>query len=134
MLKVVVMDANAISRNLLTSVLTGGGHEVVGAFNTSGASIAAMAKLQPQLVCIDIGSADEESLGKLDLIRHELPKTLLFLVSSGFEAATVQAAVARGVQGFIVKPFKSAAVLENIRNTILKLARRHREGVGDQHS
>lgn len=134
MLKVVVMDANAISRNLLTSVLTGGGHEVIGEFNTSGASIAAMAKLQPQLVCIDIGAADDEGLGRLDLIRQELPKALLFLVSSSFEAATVQAAVARGVHGFIVKPFKSAAVLENIRNTILKLARRHRESAGDQHS
>jgi two-component system, chemotaxis family, chemotaxis protein CheY len=134
MLKVVVMDANAISRNLLTSVLTGGGHEVVGEFNTTGASIAAMAKLQPQLVCIDIGPGDEEGFGKLDLIRQELPKALLFLVSSSLEAGTVQAALARGVHGFIVKPFKSAAVLENIRNTILQLARKHREGAGGQQS
>jgi two-component system, chemotaxis family, chemotaxis protein CheY len=134
MLKVVVMDANAISRNLLTSVLTSGGHEVVGEYNTTGASIAAMTKLQPQLVCIDIGAADEEGLAKLDQVRQELPKALLFLVSGTFEAALVQAAAARGVHGFIVKPFKSAAVLENIRNTILKLARKHREGASGQPS
>lgn len=124
MLKVTVLDNNAISRNLLTSVLTEGGHEVVGEFNASLASIAAMAKLHPQLVCIDIGITDEEGLGKLDAIRQELPKVLLFMVSSNFDQQTVQSAVQHGVHGFIVKPFKSATVLATIRTAVIKLAKR----------
>lgn len=127
MLKVVVMDGNAISRDLLSSVLTNGGYEVVGGANTSPASIAAMAKLQPQVVCIDVGSDDEEGFEKLDAIRKELPKVLLFMVSGKFAAETVQTAVQRGVHGFIVKPFKSATVLTTIRNTIIKVARAHKE-------
>lgn len=127
MLKVVVMDGNAISRDLLSSVLLDGGYDVVGGANTTHASIAAMAKLQPQIVCIDIGTNDEEGFGKLDAIRQELPKSLLFMVSGKFAAETVQTAVQRGVQGFIVKPFKSATVLTTIRNTIIKLARQHKD-------
>ena len=126
MLKVVVMDGNAISRDLLSSVLTNGGYDVVGGANTTHASIAAMAKLQPQIVCIDIGAGDEEGFEKIDAIRKELPKVLVFMVSGKFAAETVQTAVQRGVQGFIVKPFKSATVLTSIRNTIIKLARQHK--------
>ena len=134
MLKVVVMDANAISRGLLSSVLTDGGYEVVGGANTSPASIAAMAKLSPQIVCIDIGTPDEEGFGRIDALRKELPKALLFMVSAKFEAETVQTAAQRGVHGFVVKPFKSATVLTTIRNTIIKVARKHKEQAAEPNS
>jgi len=127
MLKVVVIDANAISRSLLTSVLTSGGHDVVGDANTSPAGLAAMIKLQPQLVCIDIGMPDDDGFGRLDTIRGSLPKALIFLVSGKMEAATVQRAMESGVQGFIVKPFNGATVLTSIRNAIIKIARQHRQ-------
>jgi DNA-binding NtrC family response regulator len=127
MLKVVIMDGNAIARNLLTSVLVNGGHEVVGDSNTNSANLARMVKLKPQVVCIDIGDTDAEGLAKLDTIRAELPKALLFLVSGKIDAETVQAAHQRGVHGFIVKPFNSVAVLSTIRNTIIKIAKQQRK-------
>lgn len=134
MLKVVVIDANAISRNLLTSVLVGGGHDVVGDATTSPAGIAGMIKLRPQLVCIDIGQPDDAGLEKLDAIRTGLPKALIFMVSANLDPASVQTALARGVHGFIVKPFNGATVLTSIRNTILKLAKQHRAVQGSDAS
>jgi DNA-binding NarL/FixJ family response regulator len=127
MLKVVVIDANAISRNLLTSVLTAGGHDVVGDANTSPAGLASMIKLQPQLVCIDIGTWDDEGFAKLEAIRTGLPKALVFLVSAKMEAASVQRALDAGIQGLIVKPFNAVTVLSNIRNAIIKLAKQHQQ-------
>lgn len=126
MLKVVVIDANAISRNLLTSVLVSGGHDVVGDATASPAGIASMIKLKPQLVCIDIGQADNAGLEKLDAIRNGLPKSLVFLVSGKLDPASIQLALERGVHGFIVKPFNAATVLMSIRNTIVKVAKQHR--------
>jgi DNA-binding NarL/FixJ family response regulator len=130
MLKVVVIDGNAISRNLLTSVLDGGGYDVAGGANTSSAGLANMIKLQPQVVCIDIGTTDDEGFGKLETLRTGLPKALVFLVSGKLEAATVQRALEHGVQGFIVKPFNGITVLATIRNTIIKLAKQHRQENG----
>lgn len=127
MLKVVVLDGNAISRDLLTSVLVNGGYNVVGGSNISSAGIVSMIKLQPQLVCIDIGPPDEEALQKLNTIRSELPKALLFMVSGKIDPTTVQSALERGVQGFIVKPFNALTVLGTIRNTVIKVARQHRK-------
>lgn len=126
MLKVAVIDANAISRNLLSSVLDGGGFEVVGGANTTSAGMAGVVKLQPQLVCVDIGTHDEEGFARLTWLREQLPKALLFLVSGTLDAPTVQKALQFGVHGFIVKPFNGAAVLASIRNAVIKLARQHR--------
>ncbi|MFZ6757660.1 ANTAR domain-containing response regulator [Undibacterium sp. Ji50W] len=131
MLKAVILDANAVARNLLTSVLVNGGHEVVGDANLSPASLARIIKLKPQVVCVDVGEADTEGLALLDKLRAELPKSLLFLVSSKIDAATLQAAQQRGVHGFIVKPFNSVAVLTSIRNTILRIAKQQRAAVAE---
>lgn len=125
MLKVVVIDNSAISRNLLSTILVNGGHDVVGDANTSSAGIARMIKLNPQLVCIDIGST-EDGIALLDTLRDALPKALLFLVSGTFNPDTVQAAIGHGVHGFIVKPFNALTVLTTIRNTIIKIARKHK--------
>lgn len=125
MIKVVVIDANAISRNLLTSVLVNGGFDVIGDTNVTSAGLAAAIKLAPQIVCMDIGHSDADGLEKLDTMRQGLPKAMLFLVSGKFDAATVQCAVERGVHGFIVKPFNAVTVLTTIRRAIIKLAKRH---------
>lgn len=121
MLKVVIIDANAIARNLLHTVLTNGGHHVVGDSNTSPAGLAKMVILRPQIVCIDTGQADGMAL--LESIRSELPKALVFMVSGQMDSATVQGALQRGVHGFIVKPFNSVTVLTTIRNAVMKFAK-----------
>ncbi|MFZ6654883.1 ANTAR domain-containing response regulator [Undibacterium sp. TJN19] len=134
MLKAVILDANAVARNLLASVLVNGGHEVVGDANISPASLARIIKLKPQVICVDIGEADAEGLALLDKIRAELPKTLLFLVSAKIDAPTLQAAQQRGVHGFIVKPFNSVAVLSSIRNTVLRIAKAQRAPAAEGES
>jgi DNA-binding NarL/FixJ family response regulator len=125
MIKTAVIDGNAISRNLLSTLLANGDFAMVGDANTSSASLAAIIKLRPQIVCIDIGAADDAGWERLDTIRNGLPKALVFMVSGQFEPATVEMAAQRGVHGFIVKPFKEATVLATLRKAIMKIAREH---------
>jgi two-component system, chemotaxis family, chemotaxis protein CheY len=126
MLRVVIIDGIAMSRNLLGTILTNGGHEVVGDSNTSTAGLARMIKLRPQIVCIDIGHEEDGGMALLDTVRGELPKALIFMVSGKMNPENVQGALQRGVQGFIVKPFNADTVLTTIRNAILKLARQQK--------
>jgi two-component system chemotaxis response regulator CheY len=123
MLKVVIIDGNAISRNLLGSVLTTGGYEVIGDTNTSSAGIASMVKLQPQVICIDTGDAENNGMDMLESLRGMFPKSLIFMVAAKMDADRVQAALQRGVHGFIVKPFNAVTVLMTIRNAVIKLAK-----------
>ncbi|MFZ6751354.1 ANTAR domain-containing response regulator [Undibacterium sp. Ren11W] len=123
MLKVVILDNQAVARNLLGSVLTTGGHEVVGDSNTSLSNLARMVKLQPQIVCVDIGEDNADGMALLDNLRKELSRALIFLVSSKMDAELIQMAQQHGVSGFIVKPFNAVAVLSSIRNTIIRISK-----------
>jgi two-component system chemotaxis response regulator CheY len=128
MLKMVVMDGNSISRGLLISVLTNGGHLVVGDSNVSHAGIARMIKLKPQLICIDLEQVEDDPMATLDQIRSELPKTIVFLVSNKFDAEAIRIGVEHGARGFIVKPFNTVQVLTSVRNVVMKFVREMKKG------
>lgn len=129
MLKVVIIDANSITRNLLSTLLVASGHDVVGDSTTSAAGLARLIKLEPQIVCVDIGEASDQSLGILDTLRESLPKALIFLVSGNMDPSIVQQSAQRGIHGFIVKPFNPLTVQTVIRNAILKIARQRQSTV-----
>jgi two-component system chemotaxis response regulator CheY len=126
MLKVIILDNQAVARDLLTSVLNNGGHEVVGGSNTNLTNLARLVKLQPQIVCVDIGETNGDGLELLDTLRKNLPKALIFWVSSKIDAGVIQSVQQHGVSGFIVKPFNATAVLTSIRNTIIRIANKPR--------
>jgi two-component system chemotaxis response regulator CheY len=122
-LKAVIVDASAISRGLLNTVLTEGGYSVAGQAHTGSQGYALAQKFRPHFVCI---APDQADYGEqvVEQIRATLPKTIIFMVAGALDAPTLQAALARGVQGFIIKPFKADAVLKTIRNTVLATVRK----------
>lgn len=128
MLKVVIVDASAVARGLLNTVLTDAGHDVVGQTHTAARGYVLLEKFQPQLICIALEQMEDGS-EVVEQIRANYPKTLIFMVSSGIDAPTLQKALARGVNGFIVKPFKADAVLKTIRSTVLAMVKKQQSAV-----
>ena len=122
MLKAVIVDANAVSRATLGTVLADGSYDVVGATHTSALGFALALKHHPHVICIAHEQVEDGS-DVVEQLRAALPKTLVFLVSGTLDAAAVQSALARGVHGFIVKPFKADTVLKTIRNTVIAFVR-----------
>ncbi len=127
MLKAVIVDSNAISRGLLNTVLTDGGYSVVGQTHTSSQGFALAQKFHPHFICI-AREQIEDGEQVVEQIRAGLPKTIIFMVAGAIDAPTLQAAMGRGVQGFIVKPFKADAVLKTIRSTVLAMIRKQQGG------
>jgi two-component system chemotaxis response regulator CheY len=125
MLKAIIVDVNAVSRGLLATVLSDGGYEVAGQAHTGSLGYALALKHHPQIVCIAREQV-EDGNDTVEQIRANLPKSLVFMVSGTLDAATIQAALARGVHGFIVRPFKADTVLRTIRNTVLDIVKKHR--------
>ena len=123
MLKAVIIDTSAVARGLLNTVLLDGGYDVVGQTHTCASGLALLIKHNPHIVCI----AREQIENGEEVVREiktGWPKALIFMVSSEFDAATIQAAHAMGVNGFIVKPFKADTVLNTIRNTVIAMVKR----------
>jgi len=128
MLKAVIVDSNAISRGLLNTVLTDGGYEVVGMTHTALSGYLLIQKHHPQVFCIAREQV-EDGHNVVEQVRATHPKTLIFMMSGTMDATLMQQSLARGVQGFIVKPFKADAVLNTIRKTVLAMVKRHQAGV-----
>ena len=129
MLKAVIVDGSAISRGLLNTVLEDGGYDVVGQTHTGHAGYVLAMKHRPQIVCIAREQVEDGSQ-VVEELRTHLPKAMIFMVSGTRDAPTIQASVARGVHGFIVKPFKADAVLKTIRNTVIAVVRKQQAGGG----
>lgn len=125
MLKAVVIDPSAVARGLLNTVLLDGGYDVVGLSHTMVAAMTLLIKHQPHIVCVakEQIESDPDALRE---IRANWPKTLIFMVSSELDAATIQSSHAMGVSGFIVKPFKADTVLNTIRNVVIAMVKRQR--------
>jgi two-component system chemotaxis response regulator CheY len=129
MLKAVIVDANAVSRATLGTVLADGSYNVVGATHTSALGFALALKHHPHVICIAREQVEDGS-DVVEQLRAALPKTLVFLVSGTLDAAAVQSALARGVHGFIVKPFKADTVLKTIRNTVIAFVKQQQQAPG----
>jgi two-component system chemotaxis response regulator CheY len=125
MLKAIIVDGSAVARGLLNTVLTDGGYDVVGQAHTAAAGFALALKHHPHLFCI-AREQFEDGQEAVDQLRAQLPKTLIFMVSGSLDAPAIQAAVAAGVHGFIVKPFKADTVLRTIRNTVIAIVKKQR--------
>ncbi|WP_137174561.1 response regulator [Massilia sp. HP4] len=128
MLKAVIVDGNAVSRSMLGTVLADGSYDVVGTTHTSALGYALAMKHRPHVVCIAREQV-EDGNDVVEQLRADLPKTLVFLVSGTLDAQAVQSAAARGVHGFIVKPFKADTVLRTIRNTVLAFVKKQQAAV-----
>lgn len=126
MLKAVIVDGNAVSRSMLASVLTEGSYNVVGTTNTSQLGYGLAVKHAPHIVCI-AREQIEDGNEVVEQIRAMLPKTLIFIVSGTLDAVAIQGALARGVHGFIVKPFKADTVLKTIRNTVVAWVKKQQQ-------
>ena len=127
MLKAVLIDSSAVARGLLGSVLSAAAYDVCGQTHTSAQGLLLLARHQPQLVCIAREQIEDGS-ELVRAIRAAHPKTLIFMVSSGIDAAALRAAHASGVHGFIVKPFNADTVLKTIRNAVLAMVRKQQAG------
>jgi two-component system chemotaxis response regulator CheY len=133
MLKAVIVDANAISRALLNTVLTEGSYNVVGQAHSGALGYALALKHHPHFVCIAREQV-EDGNDVVAQLRANVPKTLVFMVSGTLDAPAIEAALARGVHGFIVKPFKADTVLRTIRNTVIAVVRKQQAAAGDNAS
>ena len=130
MLKAIIIDASAVARGLLKTVMAEGGYEVVGSVHTMAQGFALAVKHRPQLICIAREQIEDGS-GVVEELRAKLPKSLIFMVSGAIDAATIQSSLALGINGFIVKPFKADAVLKTIKTAVLALVRKQQAPAQD---
>jgi response regulator of citrate/malate metabolism len=90
------------------------GFEVVGRAHTAKAAYEAVAKLAPELVLLDLYLPDEFGLDLLRRLREVNTPPYVIVITAAKDVATVQQAVRLGVLHYLVKPFRSDRLREQL--------------------
>lgn len=119
--RLLIVDDDAIIRETLRILLRGNGFDVVGEASDGIKAMQMMEKHNPGIVLLDISMPGASGLEVLEEIRQRYPKTQVIMISGEAKSDTVKQAVESGAVGYIVKPFNTANVVQNIQR-VLRLA------------
>ena len=115
-IRVLIVDDIPETRDHLTKLL---GFEkdieVVGAAASGAESLQMAAKLQPDVVLMDINMPDMDGITATELLSAQVPATAIVMMSVQGEADYLRRSMLAGAREFLVKPFSSDELTASIR-------------------
>jgi len=120
--RVLVVDDDAMTRELLKLVLREEGFAVAGEAKDGETALAASEAHAPDLVCLDINMPGMDGLETLARLHDRNPGLPVVMVTGDATLSAVRRAVDRGAAGFIVKPFSPGTVGEALRHALKTVA------------
>lgn len=115
---VFVVDDNEITKTLLRLIVKGDGYVVVGDAGSAKVAKERILRLRPNIICLDVMLPDSEGLELLEWVRSALPDSIVLMVTAKNDIGTFDAARKLGANGFIVKPFNPAMILDTLNRVI----------------
>jgi two-component system, chemotaxis family, chemotaxis protein CheY len=113
-MRAVVVDDNAVVRELVRAILRSRHHEVVGEATGGGTVLKLCAELRPDIVLLDINLNETSGLDVLVELRAKLPNLPVVMLSGDGTPATVAKTRAMGAHGFVLKPFNPEGLFKAI--------------------
>ncbi len=105
-------------RSMLRSILESAGYEVVGEATSGKDALEAYAKLDPDLVLMDIVMPAMDGLNATQALKRYDPRARVVICSAMGQRETVLRAMQAGASDFIIKPFTPGRVLEAVRKAL----------------
>lgn len=114
-LGVLLIDDNDVSRAMLRNIITSEpAYKFVGQASNGTLGLEMVARLMPDIVCLDVVMDHLGGLEVLEKIKQKWPLMIVLMVSGNKDAETVKTAIQHGADGYIVKPFNPGALLKAI--------------------
>lgn len=114
---VLVVDDDPDLLRLLSMRLRSSGYRV-SAVDSAEAALSRVAIERPDLVLSDVRLPGRDGLALFDELRQHHPALPVILLTAHGTIPDAVAATARGVSGYLTKPFDSQALLEKIRQAL----------------
>ena len=114
MARVLIVDDAAFMRKMLSDVLAGAGHEVVGEGANGTEAVAQYQSLRPDIMTLDITMPEKDGLTALREILSMEPSAKVVMCSALGQESKVLEAIKAGAKDFVVKPFQPDRVLDAI--------------------
>lgn len=114
----VVIDDSSSIRHLLKGILDEVGVKVIGFAGNGKDGITLVRKTHPAVVCLDINMPVMTGLEALPLIRSANPHSKVVMITGSTGKDVVQASIAGGAQGYLLKPIRPAKVQEFMKKLL----------------
>jgi DNA-binding NarL/FixJ family response regulator len=102
--RVVLTDSQPAIRHGIRSLLARSGRvAVVGEASTAAEALAAAARYQPDVLVIDLSSADAAEIQVVRQIREVSPETGILVFSAVEDGKTITSALRAGARGYLIK-------------------------------
>ncbi len=116
-MRILIVDDNNALRQLLASLFTNIGHEVVGMVADGSNQVEAeIQRTQPDIVCLDYNLPGRDGLTILQAIHAMAPQIDVLFMTGSSETDLEQRAADAGASGFIRKPFGQAQIVRELSN------------------
>src|SRR5262245_2673758 len=109
MRKVLVIDDHESSRQRLVTILLESGYEIAGEGSSGKQALVLAQTVAPDAMLMAVGLADVDGIQAASEILEKLHLPIV-LITSHYDAATVQRATQAGVMGLLLKPVRAEAV------------------------
>ena len=125
--KILLIDDDELTRTTLREILRGDGYTVIREAAEAVAGMKMALHLRPEVICLDVHMPGKSGLELLADLKAQLPTARVLMVTSSNDRATVDACIAGGVNGFIIKPFSAKKLLKTVRACVTASARQTAE-------
>lgn len=116
---VLIVDDNDVSRSMLRHILSSDSHyHVIAEAGSGKLGLDMVERHRPDIVCLDIHMQDSNGLDILRQIKKQQPQTIVLMVTGNKDRASIAEAVEGGANGYLVKPFNPAGLLDSIEQAI----------------
>jgi putative two-component system response regulator len=126
MTSILVIDDDAVVREVITEMLKNAGHEVIAA-GTAAQALELFADEEIGLVVSDIVMPDLSGLELLEAMRLHRPSLPVVLVTGANTRHNLSEALTRGADGLVAKPFTQAELCEAVENALDRAGRSERD-------
>ena len=114
MARVLIADDHPFLLEGVAAVLTASGHEVVGTAPDGKAALAEIARLDPEIVVLDVSMPMLDGIGVLDHLRRAGDRRPVILLTAYLSDSQLAEALAIGANGIISKQGGSRELIDGI--------------------
>ncbi|MCK4846257.1 MAG: response regulator [Deltaproteobacteria bacterium] len=112
--KVLIVDDDEFYRTILSDIVTGGGHVVVGVAEDGAEGLKKVKSLDADLIIVDLVMPTKNGIEMIEELRDDGITTDVIVCTSIKGETIVERAHSLDIKAYISKPFKEEAVLEII--------------------
>jgi DNA-binding NtrC family response regulator len=116
--RVIIVEDSSTMLSILNAILVSDGIEVVGQLTSGKLLLQSIAKMSPDIVCLDYNLPDSNGVDLLKTISSEHPNVAVVMITGDTNPDLQNVAAESGAAGFIHKPYSQNHVMKVLRQII----------------